>query len=53
MSEVGNVPGDTAENTFCPTCGTRLIWVVENIIRDGRCPSRLYSGIKGIEMNGP
>ncbi len=44
---IGNVPGHRYENTFCPNCGELLIKrysyrVIENKIRDGRCPSCGY-----------
>ncbi len=44
---IGNVPGHRYENTFCPECGELLIKrysyrVIENKIRDGRCPSCGY-----------
>lgn len=40
---VGNVPGDSGENTFCPNCKTMLIKrigfsVAENKIKNNRCP---------------
>jgi pyruvate formate lyase activating enzyme len=49
---VGNVFGDEGENTFCPTCGLRLVTrngfaVLENRIRGGRCP-RCPTRIPGI-----
>ncbi len=44
---IGNVPGHKYENTFCPNCGELLIKrysyrVIENKIRDGKCPSCGY-----------
>uniref|UniRef100_A0A7J2TLF0 AmmeMemoRadiSam system radical SAM enzyme n=1 Tax=Archaeoglobus fulgidus TaxID=2234 RepID=A0A7J2TLF0_ARCFL len=41
---IGNVPGHRFENTYCPDCGEMLIKrysyrVLENRIRDGRCPN--------------
>ncbi len=44
---IGNVPGHRYENTFCPECGELLIKrysyrVIENKIRDGRCPNCGY-----------
>ncbi|RKY77110.1 hypothetical protein DRQ07_09235 [candidate division KSB1 bacterium] len=38
----GNIPGDTGENTFCPSCGRELIsrygFSTGNInIKDGKC----------------
>jgi pyruvate formate lyase activating enzyme len=40
---MGNVPGDPHDDTYCPSCGERLIrrhgfGVVENQLRAGRCP---------------
>jgi pyruvate formate lyase activating enzyme len=40
---LGNVPGHPGENTWCPGCGELLIRrlgiaLVENRVRDGRCP---------------
>jgi pyruvate formate lyase activating enzyme len=39
---VGNLPGHEGENTYCPSCKTRLIWrvgfsVKEMNIKDGKC----------------
>lgn len=39
----GNIRGDDGENTYCYSCGTRLIrrngyQIVENIIDQGKCP---------------
>ncbi len=44
---IGNVPGHRDNSTFCPGCGERLIHrvhfsVLENKIRDGKCPSCGY-----------
>ena len=41
---LGNVPGHTAESTFCPACRTRVIrrvgfQVIENTLKDGHCPN--------------
>ena len=41
---VGNIPDDKSQDTFCPECGNLLIerqgyWIVENKIRNGRCPT--------------
>jgi pyruvate formate lyase activating enzyme len=40
---VGNVPGHSGNNTYCPQCGSIVIrragfFVRENLITDGRCP---------------
>ena len=39
---VGNVPGSEAENTFCPSCGKKIIWrrgyhILKNHVKDGQC----------------
>lgn len=39
---IGNVPGNTAENTFCPNCKKMIIerkgfWVLSNNINNGAC----------------
>jgi len=39
----GNVRGDDGENTFCYSCGARLIrrigyQIIDNTIKDGKCP---------------
>jgi pyruvate formate lyase activating enzyme len=52
----GNVPGSAGENTYCYQCGARLIHrvgfeVVENRIRDGRCPE-CGAVIDGVGMSG-
>ncbi len=44
---IGNVPGHRDNSTFCPGCEERLIHrvhfsVLENRIRDGKCPSCDY-----------
>ncbi len=41
---VGNVPWNEGENTFCPSCGKRVIHrrgfrIVENNVVDGKCPA--------------
>jgi pyruvate formate lyase activating enzyme len=48
----GNVPGDTGENTFCPTCGATLIerWgfrVGKLGLKEGRC-SKCGESIEGV-----
>ena len=48
----GNVPGNAAENTFCPGCGKIVIerwgFQVGNLrIKDGRC-TRCGTGIEGV-----
>jgi pyruvate formate lyase activating enzyme len=40
---IGNVPGNRAENTYCPVCGKMLIrrsgyTIVQNSLKDGKCP---------------
>ncbi len=40
---IGNVPGHRFENTYCPRCGELVVKrysyvVLENRVRDGRCP---------------
>jgi pyruvate formate lyase activating enzyme len=40
---VGNVPGHAGESTYCPRCGTRLVWrvgykVQQVALNRGRCP---------------
>jgi pyruvate formate lyase activating enzyme len=40
---MGNVPGESGENTLCYNCNNLLIKrlgfsVIENNIKDGRCP---------------
>jgi pyruvate formate lyase activating enzyme len=40
---MGNVPGDPHDDTYCASCGERLIrrygfGVMENKLRAGRCP---------------
>ncbi len=39
----GNIPGDEGENTFCPSCGNRVIHrvgfrILENLLNNGACP---------------
>ncbi len=39
---IGNVPGSDAENTFCPSCGKKIITrrgyhILENRIKNGKC----------------
>ena len=39
---IGNVPGHTYENTYCPKCGKLLIGrvgyaILENNLKDGKC----------------
>ncbi len=53
---VGNVPGAAGESTFCPGCGDCLIErqglrLVENRVRDGRCPACGHA-IAGVNMDG-
>ncbi|MFH0965025.1 MAG: AmmeMemoRadiSam system radical SAM enzyme [Planctomycetota bacterium] len=41
---IGNVPGHPLNNTYCPQCHALLIrragfQILENLIRDGKCPS--------------
>jgi pyruvate formate lyase activating enzyme len=41
---LGNVPGHNAENTFCPSCQTRLVArlgfkLLENRVQNGKCPT--------------
>jgi pyruvate formate lyase activating enzyme len=40
---IGNVPGNQAENTYCPSCGKMVIRrsgysIAENNLKDGKCP---------------
>ncbi|MBN1883055.1 MAG: AmmeMemoRadiSam system radical SAM enzyme [Deltaproteobacteria bacterium] len=40
---IGNVPGHSAENTYCPSCGSliirrRMMEVLENHLENGACP---------------
>ncbi len=40
----GNIPGEGGENTFCPSCGAKVISrhgfrILKNNLTDGRCPS--------------
>ena len=45
---VGNVPGSSYENTYCPKCGTELIKrygfevIKWNLDQDNRCPKCGY-----------
>lgn len=52
----GNIPGEAGEDTDCWKCDTRLIrrrgyLVVENRIKDGRCPD-CDAEISGVGMSG-
>ena len=49
---IGNAPGNTGENTYCPVCKTLLIeregyLIRRNILKDGHCPvcNRAIPGI--------
>jgi pyruvate formate lyase activating enzyme len=51
---VGNVPCHRFNNTYCPTCGSLLIWrfgfeEARNMLRDGCCPrcARSVAGVWG------
>ena len=39
---IGNVPGSEAENTYCPSCGEKIIsrrgfYILDNQIKNGKC----------------
>jgi pyruvate formate lyase activating enzyme len=53
---IGNALGHRGDNTHCPGCGALLIRrlgfdVVENTLRDGRCPrcGRSIAGVWGVK----
>ena len=53
---VGNIPDDRDQDTFCPECGSLLIWrqgywIAENKIREGRCPN-CGASIAGVWTEG-